>query len=443
MKTRRGFEDDHGFSAIWTAITAFLLIGVAALAVDVSGFYREATAEQSAADMTCLAGVRDLPQSSNNALDHAVAIARQNWPAMAGAPAAIDYLVSKTAVLDDSNGNTVTIVAGYGGDPAKMAVTVSQQAPTQFGKVLGAQDVQVTQEAYCKVQGLKLGDLPFGAIPGGLFDGDLQTDDLCGNGNCRPLELPREDGTGAGVWFIRNTAIGGQAQLLPVKAPVDPALLTTCAPFSGPCTIVNQDQGVSAGQLSDGIARGSGSAGVSGRLENPTTSTVFSSLGGRILDGDSQPEVLDPNFPAFSGLTGVALTGLAQPPGWDPDIHGTWPPPAADLDRNFYFNGTIAKCDSPRLGRIPIIAQVDWGPGQPLNLPGGNSDPVKVVGFYLVILTDPNESGDFKNPSDTLKNLSGDILWLGPTASCSGTGGQVKPYEAGDIKVIRLVDQSS
>jgi hypothetical protein len=143
----------------------------------------------------------------------------------------------------------------------------------------------------------------------------------------------------------------------------------------------------------------------------------------------------------FSGVTGAPLGGLGQPPGWDTDVHGPWPPVA--LDSNYYYNGTIAKCDSPRLGRIPIIAQTDWGPGLPLNLPGGNSDPVKVVGFYLVALTDPNEPTDFLNPSDALKNLGGELLWLGPDASCSGTGGKVKPYEAGDIKVIRLVDPTA
>ena len=444
MSTKRRLKDDRGFSAIWTAITAFLLIGVAALAVDVSGFYREATAEQSAADMTCLAGVRDLPQSASDALDHAVAIARQNWPAMASASATID-LIAKTAVLDDADGNTVTIVAGYGGDATKMAVTVSQQAPTQFGKVLGADSAQVTQEAYCKVQGLKLGDLPFGAIPGGAFDGELQTGTLCANGNCRPLELPREDGTGASVWFIRNVAIGGQAQLVPVKAPVPPASLTTCVPFSGPCTIVNQDQGVSTGQLSDGIARGNNAAGVDGRFENPTTPFTFNSLAGRILDGDTPEQILDPDYvlgdpSTFSGLKGVGLSGSPQPPGWDTDVHGPWEP--VDIVRHYYYNGTIAKCDMPRLGRIPIIAQVNWGPGVPLNLPGGNSDPVKVVGFYLIALEDPNEPSDFLNPSDSLKNLPGRVLWLGPDASCSGTGGQVKPYEPGDAKVLRLVDQN-
>jgi hypothetical protein len=418
---------------------------VSALAVDVSGFYREATAEQSAADMTCLAGVRDLPQSPGDALDHAVGIAKQNWPEIASETAAID-LIAGTAILDNGKGDAVTIVAGYGGDATKMAVTVTQQTPTQFGKVVGADNVQVTQEAYCKVQGLHIGDLPFGAIPGGAFDGELQTGDLCDNGNCRPLELPREDGTGAGVWFIRNVAIGGQAQLFPVKAAVPPASLTVCAPFSGPCTIIDQDQGVSTGQLSDGIARGSGSAHVDGRFENPVTSHTFNSLAGRILDGDTPEEILDPDYVlgdplTFSGLEGLALSGSPQPTGWDPEVHGPWEP--LDLVRHYYYNGTIAKCDSPRLGRIPIIAQVDWGPGDPLNLPGGNSDPVKVVGFYLIVLEDPNEPTDFLNPSDSLKNLSGKVLWLGPDASCSGTGGQIKPYEPGDAKVLRLVDQSA
>ena len=437
-------REDGGFSAIWTAITLFFIVGVAALAVDVSGFYREAIAEQSAADMTCLAGVRDLPQSPSAALDHAVGIARQNWPEMATVAATID-LTTKTAILDNGNGDAVTIVAGYGGDATKMAVTVTQRTPTQFGKVLGADNAQVTQESYCKVQGLAIGDLPFGAIPGGAFDGQLQTGTLCATGNCRPLELPREDGTGASVWFVRNVAIGGQAQLRPVKAAVPPASLTTCAPFSGPCTIVNQDQGVSAGQLSDGIARGSVSAAVNGRFQNPTTTSVFISLAGRVLDGDSPEEILDPDYVlgspgTFSGITGGALNSLGQPPGWDVDVHGQWS--SIDVNRTYYYNGTVAKCESPRLGRIPIIAPVDWGPGLPVNLPGGNSDPVKVVGFYLVILEDPNQSSDFDNPSDSLKNLSGKVIWLGSDASCSGTGGKVKPYQAGDVKVLRLVDQN-
>ena len=202
--------------------------------------------------------------------------------------------------------------------------------------------------------------------------------DLCDNGNCRPLELPREDGSGAGVWFIRNVAIGGQAQLFPVKAPVPPASLTVCAPFSGPCTIVNQDQGVSTGQLSDGIARGSGSAGVDGRFENPVTSHTFNSLAGRILDGDTPEEILDPDYVlgdplTFSGLKGLALSGSPQPAGWDPEVHGPWEP--LDLVRHYYYNGTIAKCDSPRLGRIPIIAQVDWGPGDPAQPAGRQQRP--------------------------------------------------------------------
>jgi hypothetical protein len=58
-------------------------------------------------------------------------------------------------------------------------------------------------------------------------------------------------------------------------------------------------------------------------------------------------------------------------------------------------------------------------------------------------LEDPNQPSDFDNPSDSLKNLSGKVIWLGSDASCSGTGGKVKPYQSGDVKVLRLVDQNA
>jgi hypothetical protein len=427
---------------------------VSALAVDVSGFYREATAEQSAADMTCLAGVRDLPQSPSDALDHAVGIARQNWSEVETAPAAIDYFGTKTAVLDNGIGDVVTIVAGYGGDPTKMAVTVSQRTPTQFGKVLGADNVQVTQEAYCKVHGLKLGDLPFGATPGG-FDGILQMANPCDTGNCRPLDLPRADISGSGNRFIRNVAIGAQAELNPVKGAVDPSMLVTCAVGSGPCTIVDQNQGVSTGQLSDGLVRGG--AGVAGRLDNTSVATrTFSSISGRVLDGDYPPQVLQvdpdpgvfPVFASFTGMTGSALNSLASPPAkFDADVHADAMVPQGWLDidktNHMYYDSTIGKCNSPRFARIPIIAQVTWGPGVVVNLPGGNSDPVKVVGFYTVVLEHPIVTGDFKNPSDSLKTVSARAVWFGDNANCIGTGGEVKPYEPGDAKVLRLVDESA
>ncbi len=430
---------EAGFSAIWTAITAFFIMGVAAIAVDVSGFYREARFEQSAADMTCLAGVRELPQNVTAGLDAAVGVAKQNWPKLA--PVAPDTTVPDTAVLDDGQGNSVSIVARYNGDPTKMAVTVSQRTPTKFGKVLGARSAQITQVAYCKTFGLKLGDLPFGSVPGGLFDGVLQEDNPCNTGNCRPLELPRTDIAGSGNWFVRNVAIGAELDLLANKTNVD---LVTCAVGSGPCSIVDQDQGVSSGQLSDGLARGG--AGVDGRLENPKTPNTFPSLAGRILDGDSPADVLDPDL--ANGASVEALSAVMPAPAdiaWDPQVHGdmTAVMGGPDAAKHLYFDGVIHKCQSPRFARIPIIAQTTWLPGDPVALPGGNSDPVKVVGFYLVILTDPNEPTDFQNPSDALKTTSAVAVWLGGNASCTGTGGQVKPYEQGDAKVFRLVDENA
>jgi hypothetical protein len=156
-----------------------------------------------------------------------------------------------------------------------------------------------------------------------------------------------------------------------------------------------------------------------------------------------------PPFPGFLGEAGSALDGSPTPTKFDPEVHADASAvPAEDWDdvektHHIYYNHTIGKCNSPRFARIPIIAQIDWYPGEVVNLPGGNSDPVKVVGFYNVLLEHPIEPADFKNPSDSLKTLSAKAVWFGDDANCIGTGGTVKPYEAGDIKVIRLVDQSA
>ena len=120
---------------------------------------------------------------------------------------------------------------------------------------------------------------------------------------------------------------------------------------------------------------------------------------------------------------------------------GAWPDFGAYpfQDRHLYYNGVVGKCDSPRLASIPIVANLDWVPGEPVSLPNGNSDPVKVVGSFWVIIDDPNGPEDFKNPSDTIKTASSWILWFGPDVDCLGPNGQIHPFEPGDAKVTRLV----
>ena len=108
-----------------------------------------------------------------------------------------------------------------------------------------------------------------------------------------------------------------------------------------------------------------------------------------------------------------------------------------------WYDDAITNCSSPRLARIPIIAQLDWSPGTPINLPNGNSDPVKVVGFYNIIIDnpdgDPSASSDLSN-ADALKTVSAVVVWYGPNARCVGPNGSTTPFTTGSIKTYRLVD---
>lgn len=131
----------------------------------------------------------------------------------------------------------------------------------------------------------------------------------------------------------------------------------------------------------------------------------------------------------------------AQPAAWDSDVHGTFPT-APNTGSHIYFNDGIRNCASPRFVKIPIIAELDWASG-PANLPPGNSDPVKIIGFYDAIITDPNETSDFKNPSDVLKTANVQVVWFGPDAHCVGPTGSTLPYTTGSIKTWRLVDQAA
>jgi hypothetical protein len=111
-----------------------------------------------------------------------------------------------------------------------------------------------------------------------------------------------------------------------------------------------------------------------------------------------------------------------------------------------WYDDVIQNCASPRLARIPIIAQLDWSPGAALDLPPGNQDPVKVVGFYSIIIDDPDgdpsASSDLTN-SDALKTVSAVVVWYGPNARCVGPSGSTTPFTTGSFKTYRLVDANA
>ncbi|MDX1747956.1 MAG: hypothetical protein R3324_18640, partial [Halobacteriales archaeon] len=217
--------------------------------------------------------------------------------------------------------------------------------------------------------------------------------------NCRALDLPRSDVNGSGNQFIRNLALGAEVTL-------EPGVNVLCTEDTDICDTLNMNQGVSAGQLADGMVREG--AGVEGRLRDLTAADQeeyrYETQGNRTIDAMSPEEIFGDAYATWVDET---------PDGYDPKLHG-------DLhDGMLYIDGPIPHCGSPRLIQVPIVAQVGWEPGEEFEVPNGNSELVKVVGFYHAVIVDPDDADDFgKGSSDNLTTASAVIWWPGPNAEC-------------------------
>ncbi len=421
-------SSEGGFSVLWIAFCLFFLMGAAAMAVDVSGFYETARTDQTTADLACLAGIPHMPENPALARAAAAENVQRNYPALS---AVAPTTVGNVLTMSDGQGAIVQITAPYSGDSAKMQVLVTETDQAVFGRVLGADAVPVGQEAYCKVFAGGGGQEPFGAMPGG-WDGQLQDNNPCGqnSGNCGRLYVPRADTTGVGPTTEENIAVGLDRSLDPGLYPS----LVNCASIGagGDCNVVETNTGVNAAALGQGFRR---------RLDDTSGSSSTFTYGGNDYDADTKEQVLGgsptPLMSAFGG---------AAPPGWEEWIHGVWG--TADVSNHFYWNDVIAKCDSPRLVAFPIVSsdlswtQAKYESGAPYpTWPNGNKDML-VVGIYNGVLVNPNDPSDFIG-SGNLKEADSSIIWYGPDARCVGPNGSTTPFASGGIKTFRLVDANA
>ena len=94
------WRDDSGATALFVAVITVVLLGVAALVVDVGLLYAERRSMQTAADAAALAGVQELPASVSNAKAEADAYVSSN----PGGTQASDrtYTVSSTYIANDT-----------------------------------------------------------------------------------------------------------------------------------------------------------------------------------------------------------------------------------------------------------------------------------------------------------------------------------------------------
>ena len=215
----RFHTDEKGIAALWTAIVLLFLLGATALAVDTSEFFQQARSQQRAVDMACLAGAAELPGDPAMAVQKAADFARPNQPGlMAISPTTPTTIVGNASMW--TTGDFVLEVetpAEYNGvtSAAIMRVTLRQQAPTRFGKVLGADSTAIVQEAYCgRFTALGAGIIPIG-VPSGFGGGIMKFDDSqcndpdtgSGSGVCNYLIIPRNEPVVAGLGVDKLTQL--------------------------------------------------------------------------------------------------------------------------------------------------------------------------------------------------------------------------------------------
>jgi hypothetical protein len=397
MKSRK----DDGMVAIWGAITFLFLVGAVAFAADTSNFFQSARVDQTTADLACLAGAQELP-SRPAALNIASENVKANFPRVAPAT---PVMATDQATLT-VGGNAVVINTNWGGDSDKIRVRVTSSEGRTFSRIWGSAPVQVVQEAFCTATPGQIGGgtLPFAAGTLG-YQGGLQD---CGNkvlnpGNCGQILVTHDGINGNNNILEENIAVGLDRLLEPWLGPPGSGYATCPSVASGgTCHQMETDPGT-GGKVGAGFQR---------RLANTAGSSCTFFFNGRNLDCDSPTQIL--------GASPTALMSQfpSRPAWWEETLYGTYN--AANTTNHYWYNQSVAKCDSPRIGSVPIASgNLNWDIGDTFTGWNGRKD-VKVVGIYEVIIVEPNDGGDFQGASgNNLKNANGYVMWYGPNAVCS------------------------
>lgn len=374
-------HDERGAALVIVALSMFMLMAVATLAIDGGIVQTDRRQAQNVADNSSLAAA---------------------WAICEGRDPTAAALTTASANGFDNNGATNTVsVADLGDGRARVEITFSRDA--EFGQAIGTERLEVgaSATASCTTYAGGAGAIPFGSPPSG-FNGGLQKENPCGenSGNCGRLYALRLDGYGeVGIDTINNIAYGTDRLLIPWKT--GDSYINCSLTTSVECNVLPSNTGVSAAHLGQGFRL---------RFLEPTGATSTFTFQGLEYNGDSLAEVLGPD------ATSTPLFAAGKPPEWDEGIHGPWS--QAAVQNHFWISGTIEKCDSPRLASIVIVTDdmnydpAFYVPGNPYPDPWPNgSKNMKVLGHYYIYIADPDNGNDFIG-SGNLKTASSHVLWV-------------------------------
>ena len=123
---------DHGQATVLTVVFLVVLLGMAALVLDIGSWYRADRATQSTADAAALAGAQALPGDSATANALALQYATKNGGVGSGGVTFSSKIVSNDTIK----------------------VTVKRPAPTFFAKIFGKNSVTVGSTATARSEGV-------------------------------------------------------------------------------------------------------------------------------------------------------------------------------------------------------------------------------------------------------------------------------------------------
>jgi hypothetical protein len=303
-----------------------------------------------------------------------------------------------------------------------MYVRVTEVGATFFGKALGQDGVTVVQEASCYHQEVRngVGMLPIGALPG-AWNGDLFDCASKVTGNCGALS-PAGGGANA---YRDSVANGIEGEFIkhhgPKATPDADTGHATIDCFAEPCNVSRTEPGNMEGPWAQGLEQ------------------RFSAVAGAdcVEGGDFNCDSISQVFGA--GLQ--PLSAISEPSWWEDSLYGSFAAAQAATAPDaghFFYNGSSMKCDSPRIGTVPIVSNnLDWDIGDGKGtFPNGRKD-MKMIGFYTIYIVEPDTKSDIGKKKTPMQ---ADVVWFGPDAKCDdGTPfqpvGSSEPIDAG----VRLV----
>ena len=122
-----GERDERGLALVWLTLFLLVILGFAALAIDIGHGLYVAQHEQNAADAASLAGTVYLPGDVTSAYNEALNVASAN-----GFKNGVD---------------SVTVTPAQQTRVSQLKVTITQTIPTWFAKVIGFKDITVSRSA--------------------------------------------------------------------------------------------------------------------------------------------------------------------------------------------------------------------------------------------------------------------------------------------------------